>query len=279
MQSLIEAADLPKITDNQLILIDASGTPGSRETYLNQHPVGALYVDLNHDLSDIKDNAAEGGRHPLPTIGDFAELLTQLGITPEHHVVIYDHMYGANAAARMWWMLKAIGHEKVQVVNGGFEAIQNEGMEMTSGPEKAAPAKDAYPARGWQLPIVVLDELINISQHSSQTIIDVRESKRYHGESEPIDLIAGHIPNAINVPFQDNLTKSGKFKSSDELKSLYSAQKDQLDNGRVIVHCGSGVTACHTILAMDHAGLPLPTLYVGSWSEWSRNDLPMITQH
>ena len=277
MKPLINPQEISQLDAEMTVLIDASGTPNSKDRYLKEHLKGAIFVDLNSQLSNIGEDPAYGGRHPLPEAYHFCKLLTELGITPKHHVVIYDHMSGANAAARFWWMLLAIGHEKVQVVNGGFNAIKQAQLPTESGEMSTKPSSNAYPDKDWKLEIADLEKVAAASKTGNHTIIDVRESKRFNGETEPIDLIAGHIPNAINIPFQLNLTEDGFFKSPEAIKGLYYSELENLKKGKVIVHCGSGVTACHTILALNHAELPIPALYTGSWSEWSRRDQPMIT--
>lgn len=274
MKPIIEVSELQQISDSNLIIVDASGSPDALRQYEEQHIPGAIFTDLNEDLSEINDPAI-GGRHPLPDPKKFGETLAHLGITPNSHVVVYDHLDGGNAAARMWWMLKAQGHHKVQVLNGGFQAWKKADHTILCGKSKPRSLKSPYPTSDWQLDTISLDAVIKTSSEKSATIIDVREGFRYQGESEPIDLIAGHIPNALNIFFKDNLDVNGNFKSPEELKTMYQPIAEELANQKVIVHCGSGVTACHTILALAHAGLPLPKLYVGSWSEWSRNELPI----
>ncbi|HEX5168212.1 MAG TPA: sulfurtransferase, partial [Cyclobacteriaceae bacterium] len=257
------------------ILIDArAGAPGTKEKYLENHLKGALFVDLDHQLADIKPNAADGGRHPLPSPQEFGEVLQQLGIAPTSLVVVYDDKNGANAAARFWWMMRAIGHERIQVLDGGLQAAVAAGFPVGSGeetPSKVGP----YKVKEWKLMIADMDEVERVAKDKQHLIIDVRDAYRYRGEKEPIDLIAGHIPGAVNIPFTANLDEKGFYKSPEELKEKYTEALGNKKPEDVIVHCGSGVTACHTLLAMDYAGMPIPKLYVGSWSEWSRNDKPI----
>lgn len=136
---------------------------------------------------------------------------------------------------------------------------------------------EMYEFNDWKLPMADLDEVEKVSEMENHTVIDVRDADRYNGKTEPIDLIAGHIPGAINIPFSENLKKNGQFLSPSELKIKYENIFKNAKSESIIVHCGSGVTACHTLLAIAHAGLEIPKLYVGSWSEWSRNDKPIAT--
>lgn len=268
---LIQATELAALSKSKNILIvDASNGKDAFENYQRQHLDKALFADLNTDLADIKENVTEGGRHPLPTLSQFSETLSRIGISKETHVVVYDDKNGANAAARFWWMLKAIGHEKVQILDGGFQEAVNSGFPVNANkvvPNKSAP----YVIQGWQLPVATMDEVEKAARDQDHIVIDVRDPERYLGEKEPIDLIAGHIPGAINIPFTENLNDKGLFLSPKELNQKYLNAFDGIPTDNIIVHCGSGVTACHTLLAIAAAGLDIPKLYVGSWSEWSRN--------
>ena len=181
---------------------------------------------------------------------------------------------GANAAARFWWLLKATGHENIQVLDGGLKNAIEAGLPVTNVIPEITPLP-AYPADNWILPTVDADKVAKAVADPDYLVIDVRESYRYRGESEPIDLIAGHIPGAVNIPYTGNLNAHGNFLSAEELADKYKDAIGDHDPKRVIVHCGSGVTACHTLLAMEEAGIETPNLYVGSWSEWSRNDRPV----
>lgn len=270
MQPIIHPQELLSLISEDVILIDASNHKDARANYEKQHLKSALFVDMNMQLATIHNDIAIGGRHPLPTVEQFSKTLSQLGITKESHIIIYDDKQGANAAARFWWMLKAIGHPKVQVLNGGFQPAIKIGFptdDVIVRPKQVVP----YEVSNWQLPLASIQEVEAKANSNVSIVIDVREAQRYQGITEPIDLVAGHIPGAINLPYTTNLDAQGQFLPPDILKSHFtSILKDTLAND-IIVHCGSGVTACHTLLAMAYAGLQIPKLYVGSWSEWSRN--------
>ena len=259
------------VQSNAIVLVDATNSPTAFQNYQQSHLKGALFVDVNTQLADIKEDVSIGGRHPLPTVEQFSKTLTDLGITPETWVVVYDDKNGANAAARFWWMLRAIGHEKVQVLSGGIQAAIQAGFPTHSVVE--IPNKvPSYPISHWQWPTIDLQGMDEMIQKEHFVVIDVRESQRFRGETEPIDLVAGHIPGATNIPFTANLDAEGFFLSPDELKTKYQKAFENIPFENRVVHCGSGVTACHTLLALAVADLPLPKLYVGSWSEWSRNN-------
>ena len=268
---IIQAVDLLKLKGQKdLVIVDASQGPNAYANYLNQHLEGAIYVDLDTQLADIKADFADGGRHPLPSISQFFNTLNELGISPNSHVVVYDDKGGANAASRFWWMLNAIGHEKVQVLNGGLQVAVSEGF-LTSSNVSQNTAESTYHISDWESPTVDIDFVQNVAQNSEYLVLDVRDSARYRGETEPIDLVAGHIPGAVNVPLTGNLDENGFFHSPELLRKKYEEVIGNRPMENVIVHCGSGVTACHSILAMVSAGFEIANLYVGSWSEWSRN--------
>jgi thiosulfate/3-mercaptopyruvate sulfurtransferase len=238
--------------------------------YRAGHIPGAQHAQLERDLSAPAPDPARGGRHPLPELASFATQLGRWGITARSQVVVYDDQNGANAAARMWWLLKAVGHEHVQVVDGGLPALLAAGFELsteTPEPQAAAP----YPVAELTRPRADIEEVERARKDSERAVIDVRAAFRYRGEKEPIDPIAGHIPGAQNVELTQNLNADGTFKSASELRALYHAALGGVPVEQAIVHCGSGVTACHTLLALERADLPGAKLYVGSWSEWCRN--------
>jgi thiosulfate/3-mercaptopyruvate sulfurtransferase len=257
-----------------IVLIDAGSGNDAREKYLQNHLDGALYVDLNTQLADIKPDAASGGRHPLPTVLQFADVLAQSGISPDSHVVVYDDKNASNAAARFWWMLLSIGHKKVQVLDGGFQAAVKAGFPTNAITVDAMKA-ETYNNVDWILPIANMQAVEKAAKDNEHLVIDVRSEERYKGITEPIDIIAGHIPGAVNIPFTTNLDADGFFLSAEKLKEKYENAFGNIKQENIMVHCGSGVTACHTLLAIAAAGFKIPGLYVGSWSEWSNNNMPV----
>lgn len=234
--------------------------PGhGRAVYEERHIPGAVFVDLDRDLA-----AAHGdGRHPLPDVSDFVVTLGRLGLAPHDDVVVYDDMAGA-VAARMWWMLEAVGHVGVvMLLDGGLQAWVDLGLPLESG--SVAPAPTIYPKVGGYTGVVDHDQV------AGRYLADVRSPERYRGEVEPVDPKAGHIPGAVNYPLSGNL-ENGRFRESSELAERY---RDFPDDG--IVSCGSGVNACHAALALVLAGKPMPEIYIGSFSDWSRRDLRVVT--
>ena len=273
LSPIIEVDELTQISENQnLRIFDVRTGSNPKEEYLKKHLENSVFVDLNSDLAEI-DNPKNGGRHPFSKFEDFIKTLGKLGIDKDSHVVIYDDKNGANAAARFWWMLRAVGHKKVQVLNGGLQVAENQNYPLSSGEESYPETKYISDYQDWQLPQVWIDDVKKATQDAESIVVDVRESQRFDGIMEPIDLVAGHIPNAQNFPFIDNLDEKGLFKSPEVLRNLYSELFDNYEKSKIIFHCGSGVTACHSLLALDYAGFDIPNLYVGSWSEWSRNEL------
>lgn len=260
---MIKARKLASILDDVAVcdirwdLVDP--TKG-HDTYRSGHIPGALFVDLDTDLAAPPGMS---GRHPLPDPATFATTLGRLGITPDTHVVVYDDQ-GGRTAARLWWMLRSIGHEAVQVLDGGYQAWLDAGGTASEDDVTADPAN--YPAPDKFAGVVTHRDLDGL------VVIDARADERYRGEFEPVDPVAGHIPGAINIPSAHNLDETGFFKPGDQVASVYEGIPDN-----VAVSCGSGVTACHVALAMVIAGHPMPLVYVGSFSEWSRLDLPVNT--
>lgn len=275
LSPIIQVSELKELHQkNDLIILDVSNGNEAQLNYNQKHLDGAIFVDLNSQLADIKEDVSKGGRHPLPTLENFSKLLSTLGITPKKHIILYDNKNGANAATRMWWMLKSVGHEKVQVLNGGFQEAERQNFPINA--EKVyAISTEEYKIDDWKLPQININEVQEASKSLDYLIIDVRDANRFKGEIEPIDLVAGHIPNAINIPFSTNLDKNGLFLSPEILREKYKNIFNNKKSSEIIVYCGSGVTACHTLLAMDYAGFEMPKLYVGSWSEWSRNNKPI----
>jgi thiosulfate/3-mercaptopyruvate sulfurtransferase len=230
-----------------------------RRLYETGHIPGAVYASLDEDLS-----APTGpGRHPLPPPDRFGERLAAMGIGDEHRVVSYDDAGGA-IASRLWWMLRALGHEAAFVLDGGLQRWIAVDGPLTDKPTDHLPA--TLRLRSSYAGTAAYDEVA--SRLESRTLIDARAPERYRGEIEPIDPVAGHIPTAINIPYADNLDPDGRFSEADVIRSRYRAAGIARAKNTV-VYCGSGVTACHDILAMEVAGLGTATLYPGSWSDWS----------
>ncbi len=254
-------------------LFDVRGGPNGAKAYAEGHLPGALHADLDTQLSARAPHPERGGRHPLPAAKVFAAQLGAWGITPDCHVVAYDDQGGANAAARVWWMLRALGHQRVQVLDGGLQAALAAGLELTSELPNV-PQTAPYPATHYLLPTADIEQVDAARSAASRVVLDVRAAARYRGEMEPIDPVAGHIPGARNLPLSANLDAAGRFKSAAELRALYTGLLGRVPAQNLIVHCGSGVTACHTLLALERAGLSGSKLYVGSWGEWCRSELP-----
>ena len=255
------------VQDARLILIDcrfALGDPQQgRHAYEKGHLPGAFYLDLNQDLSGPVQS--HGGRHPLPDIETFVRTLANLGISshPATQVVAYDATKGA-FAARLWWLLRYLGHEAVAVLDGGFPAWEAAGYSL----EQTIPP---FPYNGQFIPNVndhwVVDRATVLQQKNSAgtQLVDARSPERYRGEHEPIDPIAGSIPGASNLFWQHNLDEQGYFKAPVELVALWN---QILHANTPIFYCGSGVTACVNLLAYTLMSRPLPKLYVGGWSDW-----------
>jgi thiosulfate/3-mercaptopyruvate sulfurtransferase len=265
---LLPVSDLHPLLESAKVVLLAR--PGLA-TYAAGHLPGARHADLDTQLSAANEpgfDPARGGRHPLPPLERWLRQLGDWGIDPDTTVVVYDDQAGANAAARTWWMLRAVGHEDVRVLDGDFR----EAGELTTELPHID-ARPPYPAERWLLPTVDVERVDELRRDAGWRVLDVRSRPRFRGETEPIDPVAGHIPDAINLPFQDNLA-GGRFKPAAELRAQYAGLFGDVPAERVVVHCGSGVTACHTLLALEAAGLQGASLYVGSWSEWCRNERP-----
>jgi thiosulfate/3-mercaptopyruvate sulfurtransferase len=265
LDPVISASALADLAD--VVLIDCR--PDAR-AYAAGHLAGARHAQLEADLAGAAPDPARGGRHPLPDAASLAATLGRWGVTPSSRVVAYDAQGGANAAARLWWLMRALGHRDVQVVDGGLAALQAAGCELTT---EAPPVEQQPPYPGAWLggAVADIDEVELARGAADRRLIDVRAAVRFRGDSEPFDPIAGHIPGAHNAPYADNLRADGTFKSADELRALFAGVLGGISPAQTIVHCGSGVTACHTLLAMTRAELRGARLYVGSWSEWCRN--------
>jgi thiosulfate/3-mercaptopyruvate sulfurtransferase len=267
MRTLIDATTLNSLLGrSDVLVVDcrfdiADAQRGSRD-YAQAHIPGAVYADLDHDLSDLTKRGL--GRHPLPDASHFTAALGRWGWTPQTFLVAYDNANGALAAARLWWMLRLIGHEHAAVLDGGFAAWKNAAFALT--PEQPQRAATRVDADFDTAQIVYTDELQRLG--SSTLLIDARAAPRYRGDVEPIDPVAGHVPGAANRPFSDNLIADGTFKPGAVLREEFSALLGTHEPAQVVHMCGSGVTACHNLLAMEHAGLAGSRVYAPSWSGW-----------
>lgn len=267
--TLIEPQDLAaQLGDSGLRIVDARFSlidPAQRgQGYEQSHIPRAVYADLNEDLSDLQKTGQ--GRHPLPEDEDFARKLGRWGIAPEHQVVVYDAGDGSMAAARFWWLLKLLGHERVAVLNGGLNAWRAERLPETHETERVAETAP-YPARFQRAAIADAEKVLSRLGEPVGWLFDVRAAERFRGEVEPLDPVAGHVPGAVNQPFSQSL-HDGRFKSSAELRDQLAPKLSGRKPEEVVVMCGSGVTACHLLLAMEHAGLHGARVYAGSWSGW-----------
>lgn len=248
---------VPLLGNDKLVILDC------RRTRDVTHIQGAQPVDFEKELTG-KIIKGVTGRHPLPRIDKFADQCGRWGIDETKQVVVYDESTGA-WASRLWWMLRWLGHENVAVLNGGWEHWLAQDLPTTSGiiyPQSRTFTVNEN--RNW---IAHRHDVIEVSQRKKSNLVDSRAPGRYRGEFEPIDPIAGHIPSAINIPFSENV-EDGLWRSKTEVKSRLSPVFDGGQSQSTIFYCGSGVTACHNILASQYVGLPMPRLYAGSWSDW-----------
>jgi thiosulfate/3-mercaptopyruvate sulfurtransferase len=250
-----------------LVLLDISfdlmDVDAGLRNWRGAHLPGSIYVHLERDLSAAK--TGRNGRHPLPDRDQFAVTLGNCGITPVTPVVTLDAQ-GGMYAARAWWMLRWMGHSDVAVLDGGVAAWVAAGGVLTDA-VAASPAGPPYPARA---PLAATESADSVARDLGRLrLIDARAAERFRGEVEPLDAQAGHIPGALNRFFKDNLGPDGRFKSAQRLRAEFLPLLADQDADQVVHQCGSGVTACHNLLAMEHAGLNGSRLYPGSWSEWS----------
>ncbi|MGR9114699.1 MAG: sulfurtransferase [Gammaproteobacteria bacterium] len=241
-------------------------TEAGAKAYRLGHIPNARYAHLDHDLSS--GITAFTGRHPLPDFKLLARKLGRWGVSNTSQVVAYDDAGGA-FAGRLWWLLRYLGHEQSAVLDGGIQHWRQGSYPITT----ALPSIEPSNFKADQDDSLWLDalELQNGLARKRITLVDARTPERYRGEQEPIDPVAGHVPGALNRPFQLNLDASGRFKSADELNAQFSRLTGGVPPTQVVHMCGSGVTACHNLLAMEVAGLSGSKLYAGSWSEWIRN--------
>ena len=248
--------------------------PGAgTRNHAQRHLPGALYLSLDGDLSAPKTDAARG-RHPLPERAAFARHLASLGLHDDLPVVAYDSS-GGIYAARLWWMLRWVGHAAVQVLDGGLLAWGRAGGGLQGGPV-AGLAAGRLTLRPALVEAVDYQALRAGLGQAGRLIVDARAPDRFRGENETLDPVGGHIPGAVNRCFRDNLAADGGFKPADQLRLEWAAATGGRPAAALVMQCGSGVTACHNLLALDVAGLPGAQLYPGSWSEWcAQPDAPV----
>ena len=267
--TLIAPHDLaPHLADEEWVVIDCrfdlAAPARGEELYLESHIPGARYAHLDRDLSGEKTGA--NGRHPLPTSERMRERFAAFGISPGRQVVVYDADSGMHAS-RLWWMVRFMGHDAVALLDGGFARWTREGRAVRGGKEQWRPGTFVgAPRESWQLSAAEVERGL---REPARVLVDARSEERFRGENETIDQQAGHIPGARNFFFQRNLTADKTFKSADELRTEWRSLLGGARPDDVVMYCGSGVTACHNLLAMEHAGLGSARIFPGSWSEWS----------
>jgi len=268
--TLISAHELAaRIGNPDWVLVDCRhdlmDLGAGRSAYAAGHLPGALFGDIETALSGAKygPDGAFRGRHPLPEKEALIETLRGWGVNDGSQVVAYD-AHGGMYAARLWWLLRWLGHEAVAVLDGGLAAWQALGRPLTT--EVPSPARGGITLRAPFVPTVTLAEVMDNLDRGGRVVIDARAGDRFRGENESIDPVGGHIPGAKNRFFKDNLQADGRFKDAATLRGEFAPLV--ADPARAIIQCGSGVTACHNLLALEVAGLPGAALYPGSWSEW-----------
>jgi thiosulfate/3-mercaptopyruvate sulfurtransferase len=277
--TLISTDVLASRLDGDWVVVDCrfdlQNDQWGREQYLASHIPGAVYASLSHDMAGPKTGT--NGRHPLPSMDALSATLGRLGISsgsqhlrtpaPSHpQVIAYDQDSGMYAS-RLWWLLRYAGHDAVAVLDGGWAKWLREGRPTRSGMETRTPTTFvAAPRPGMR---VAVDELVSLVSDPATLLVDARAPERYEGRTEPIDRVPGHIPGAVNHHYKSNALDDSTFLSPDVLRDRFTDLLDGRDPSQAVMYCGSGVTACHNLLAMAHAGLPGARLYPGSWSEWS----------
>ena len=282
--TLIDVDSLQELLGNPRLAImdcrfDLLNPDAGRKAYLEAHIPGARYVDLNRDLS--APVAAHTGRHPLPAPHSFAARMGQLGVGKHTQVVAYDEANGS-IAARLWWMLRWLGHGAVAVLDGGLKAWTAADGEMQSGETAGHATRQGHSAHCHShvehLPthpspnaVLSTSDLQHSLLDPHALLVDARGKERYAGQAEPLDSVAGHIPGAVNHPFTANLETDGRFLPAAELRHRWQELLAGHQPAQVIAMCGSGVTACHNLLSLEIAGLIGAKLYAGSWSEWIRD--------
>jgi thiosulfate/3-mercaptopyruvate sulfurtransferase len=269
--TLLQATDLMgRLQDPDWLVVDCRydlANPQAGElAWSKGHIPGAIHAHLDRDLSGSV--TPRSGRHPLPTPAGFAKTLSRWGVTPRTQVVAYDACSGL-FAARLWWMLRWLGHDAVAVLDGGLQAWSAAGgRQDVSKSDRAACSFAARPMAGMTVDAA---ELAGLLERDACLLIDARSAERFEGRSEPLDTVAGHVPGAVNHPTQRNLGPDGCLQPPGELRDTWSRTLAGRMGAEIVCMCGSGITACHHLLALEHAGISGGRLYAGSWSEWIRD--------
>jgi thiosulfate/3-mercaptopyruvate sulfurtransferase len=268
--TLITTEQLANNLDNQNWAIfdcrfDLADTDKGRRSYLHAHIPGAVYVHLDEHLSAPVVPGVTG-RHPLPPLEEIEKTFSTIGIDSSVQAVAYDDAGGALAAGRLWWMLRYLGHERAAVLDGGWKKWVLEQRPVRGGEEQRQPREfHGVPEPGWLLRV---EQVRNLLDDPGYVLVDARAEERYRGAVEPIDNVAGHIPGALCLPYESNLREDCSFIPVELLREKFRNLVGDIPAHRVVFYCGSGVTSIHHILAMEHAGMGIARLYLGSWSEW-----------
>ncbi len=276
--TLISVAELAALSPEDVLIVDcrhdlSDAGKGERD-YLAEHIPGAVFASLDHDLSDLNRILLGLGRHPLPSEEAFSAALGKWGWRPGLQVVSYDAGNGALAAARLWWLLRLTGVRDVAVLDGGYAAWKVAHQPVS---QETPQPKATHVALHYDASQILLDHAA-VRNLQNDLLLDARATPRYRGEVEPLDRAAGHVPGAANRPFTQNLEADGRFKSAAALREEFLAVIGHHTPEHIVHMCGSGVTACHNLLAMEHAGLAGSRLYAPSWSGWvSDSSRPVAT--
>lgn len=266
--TLIGSGQLASLPGGDVVIVDCRYDLTSEEwgvaQYREAHVPGAVYASLGHDLADGPNGA--NGRHPIPAVEKMAATFSRLGIGAGTQVIAYDQDTGMYAS-RLWWMLRYLGHDAVAVLDGGWAKWLREGRPTRSGTETNA-AKEFVPRVRAGMRLTV-DEVERLYRDPAVVLIDARGAERFEGKSEPLDRVAGHIPGARNHFYKQNVAADGTMLPAETLAQQFAATLAGRAASEVVMYCGSGVSACHNLLAMEHVGLTGTRLYPGSWSEWS----------
>ena len=271
--TLIDAATLASLPPDQVLIVDCRADPAGagaadpdkpERDYREGHIPGAVHASLERDLSDLGRKEQGLGRHPLPLEETFNAVLGRWGWRPGLQVVAYDAGTSALAAARLWWLLRLAGVREVAVLDGGFAAWRAAGLPVEAGTVHRTPTEVDLHFDAGQ----AITDPAALHAEPAPVLVDARAAARYRGESEPLDRAAGHVPGALNRPYADNLGADGRFKPAAQLRDEFIAVLGDTPPDKVVHMCGSGVTACHNLLAMEHAGLRGSRLYAPSWSGW-----------